>query len=156
MKSFLKAVLLVGLVSLFGCAEMGGKPSAAENDWGKFKMAGFNLGWGKTKDTITFEWQFILQVNNPDVKQIKIYDITDSIETLLVNDKSVTLKNGNWLGNTPSEEVKKKSNHWVYSDVDISKKFKAVLTDSRGQTRELIQRTNHPAKERRLMLMTLG
>lgn len=156
MKTFLKAVLLVGLVSLVGCAEMGGKPSAAENDWAKFMMAGFNFGWGKTKDNISFEWKFILQVKKTDIRQIKIYDITESSETLLINDESVKLKSGNWLGSTPSEEIEKKSNHWIYSDADIKKKFKAILIDSKGQTRELIQRTNHPAKERRLMLMTLG
>lgn len=132
------------------------KISPAKNEWAVFQMAGFNLMWGKSPDTIGFEWAFIIKISNEDIHSIKIYDVTDKTNVLLVEDNAVEINDGKWVGQSVEEIIKKGSNHWVYNSADVRKRFRVVFTTSNGESKELIQSTFHPASERRMMLMTLG
>ena len=144
------------LMVLMSATALAQKVMPAQNEWAGFQMAGFNLMWGKTRDSIALEWAFIIQISNDDVRSIKIYDVTDNAEVLLVEDKSIQLKQGKWVGRSMEEQIKKGGDHWVYSGGDVRKRFRAVFTTSNGETKELIQTTFHPAVERRMMLVTLG
>jgi len=155
LSEFARTVLTVSLL-LLSATSFAQKVAPAQNEWAGFQMAGFNLMWGKTRDIIALEWAFIIQISNSDISSIKIYDVTENSEILLVEDNAVKLKQGRWVGRSAEEQIKKGSDHWVYNGADVKKRFKAVFTTPNGETKELIQSTFHPASERRMMLLTLG
>jgi len=108
-----------------------------ENGWAKFNFAGFTLGFGSEKSKVKLGWTFILKLKKDNITSIKIYDITDE-EIILIDDNKISTKEGKWVGKSKSIEIDKGSDHWLFSSDDTEKEFKVLMTDSNGETSELI------------------
>ena len=150
-----KLYLLVFLLVMpFLIANVYAGSDPEENGWAKINFAGFTLGRGSEKGKIKLGWTFILKLKKDNIRSVKVYDVTDE-EKLIIEDNEVSTKKRKWLGRSKSLEVENGSDHWLFSSDDTEKKFKELMTDSNGNTSELIQETEHTRQNKTMTLMVL-